>query len=103
MGTAKAESSQGYDPNDPRFVAVHEAGHAVSAIVLGLNLASVDIKRRRLPDGGISMGFTDTGKTGLEDIGGKGEEAALPHVIQSLTGALAESKVNERLMECNGH
>jgi hypothetical protein len=96
---------QPYDPNDPRFVATHEAGHAVSAIVLGFGLKSVDIKRRRVPGipGGLSMGFTDSGRVDVEDVAGKGEEAALPHIIQSMTGNMAEARVNHRLAECNGH
>src|SRR5690349_2619245 len=46
------------EDDDIRFIATHEAGHAVSASVLGMNLFKVDIKRRRMPDGSMSLGFT---------------------------------------------
>ena len=90
-----------YDPHDPRFVALHEAGHAVSAVVLSLPLESVDIKRRRLTDGTDCVGFTAV-KLRIEEIAGKGEEVARPWLIQQLTGAIAESLLNERIAEYDG-
>ena len=48
LATVRAER---YNPNDIRYIATHEAGHAVSAILLGINLKSVDIMTRRLPNG----------------------------------------------------
>jgi ATP-dependent Zn protease len=101
-GVVKADRAVCYDPNNPRYVATHEAGHAVSAIVLDLDLKSVDIKRRRLPEG-ISLGLTDTRKVGLDEVAGKGEEVALPLLIQLLTGSSAESMVNPHLHELDGH
>src|SRR5271166_2220551 len=86
------------DLNDLRYIALHEAGHAVSAVVLGMELRRVDIKRRPV-DGGISVGFTDTGRVSLDDILGKGEDVAMPHLILSLTGPLAEVKENEGALD----
>jgi hypothetical protein len=101
-GVVKADRAERYDPDAPKYIATHEAGHAVSAIVLGLNLKSVDIKRRILGVG-ISVGFTDTGRLGIDDVAGKGEDAALPHLIHTLTGPLAESMVNPFAYEFGGH
>jgi hypothetical protein len=92
-----------YDPNDVWFIAMHEAGHAVSAIVLGYNLKSVDLNERMLPNGQVSVGFTDSGKVQVDEVRGKGEAAALPHMIQCVTGPIAESMVNPGFMEYGGH
>jgi ATP-dependent Zn protease len=93
-----------YDPNDRWFVAVHEAGHAVAAVVLGLPLEGVDI-RHRAPEvaGGVTvLGFSDTGKVQLEDIAGKGEDVALPHMVLSMAGPIAEGHVNRHAMRHGG-
>jgi hypothetical protein len=90
------------DVNDIRWIATHEAGHAVSALVLGLPLKSVDIRRRQLADG-ISLGFTDVPGPRLDTIRGKGEAAVMPHVIQSMTGPLAEARVNPAALEHTGN
>jgi hypothetical protein len=63
----------GYDPNDRRYIALHEAGHAVSAVVLGKKLKKVNIKSRVVP-GGVSVGFTDSGRLELMEVAGMGEE-----------------------------
>jgi cell division protease FtsH len=76
-------------PNDIRCIAVHEAGHAVAAVVYGLTLHGVDIRRRRLPNGMVSMGFTQC-PIDARDFAGKGEAAAMPHAVQVLAGPLAE-------------
>jgi hypothetical protein len=100
-GVVRTDRAEGYDPDALKYVAIHEAGHAVSAIVLGIDLNSVDIKRRRLP-GVISVGFTSTKRLSLGDVAGKGEGVALPHVIQSFTGPIAESMVNPFVCEFGG-
>jgi hypothetical protein len=92
-----------YDPDDPRYIAMHEAGHAVAAVVVGWELRSVDIKRCRLPDGTTSVGFTDTKSVNATEVMGKGEEAAMPHLIQCLAGPLAEMQVNDRFLEYDAH
>jgi hypothetical protein len=80
-----------YDPNDLRYVAMHEAGHAVAAIVHGSGLKSVDINRSRLPGGLISLGFTDSDIPTDQEIYGKGEAVALPHLICQLAGPFSEA------------
>ena len=93
-----------YDPNDVRYVATHEAGHAVSAVVLGLPLKSVDLERRRLPGGVYSLGYTDLGTTtAVRDLVGMTEEALMPMVIQIMAGQMAESVVNPLCLTCDGH
>jgi hypothetical protein len=89
-----------YDPNDRRYVATHEAGHAVAAAVLGIELLGVDLVRRRLPDGTTSIGFTDA-PVPTRAVAGKGE-AALPCVAQCLAGPLAEMAVNHRFLDSSG-
>lgn len=90
------------NPNDLRYIAHHEAGHAVSAVVLGFPLRTVDIKRRPMPGGQVSMGFTDTGPVGIKEVAGKGEAAARRLIVQCMTGPLAEMEVNPRLLEEGG-
>jgi hypothetical protein len=79
--------------NDPRYIALHEAGHAVSAVVLGKKLKKVNIKSRVVP-GGVSVGFTDSGRLNLMELAGMGEEAAMPHLVQQFTGPIAELREN---------
>jgi hypothetical protein len=97
----QAARGEGHDPNHPQFIAIHEAGHAVSAIVLGLNLNSVDIRRRRMPDGRLSMGFTDTGPLGISGDGDREGQGRIL-LIQSMTGPLAEGELNPRFVEDGG-
>src|ERR1700731_705226 len=87
-----------YNPDDMRYIATHEAGHAVAAVVLGLGLKSVDVRGRRMPDGNHSAGFTEL-QVPSPDIASKGEDGAMPYLIQSLAGAYAEAKVNPRTAE----
>jgi hypothetical protein len=82
-----------YDPDDPKFIAMHEAGHAVAAIVLGFDLISVDIVGRQTPEVEI-LGVADSGRVHGSELAGKGEEVGLPYIIHSWAGPLAESKVN---------
>jgi ATP-dependent Zn protease len=101
-GAPSPARAEGHDPNDIRFIATHEAGHAVSAVVLGLPLSAVDIKRRRLPDGTTSLGFTGTRAVEVQDVLGRGEVVAMPLLVQCLTGAAAEARVNIRAFESTG-
>jgi ATP-dependent Zn protease len=87
------------DPNDVHYVATHEAGHAVAAVVLGLNLRSIDLKRRHLPDGQVSQGFTDC-PVAVEDV--RNLDAVIPCLVQALAGPYAESLVNPRVLQEGG-
>src|SRR4051812_27583171 len=70
---AKA-SSKACDPNNLRYTALHEAGHSVLAVVLGIKLKKVFIKQ--CPTTGVSVGFTVLGRHTAADLAGKGAEAA---------------------------
>src|SRR3954469_17251718 len=94
--------AESHDPNDNRFIATHETGHAVSAVVLGLPLSAVDIKRRELPGGLTSLGFTGTRPVNTQDVLGRGEGVALPLMVQCLTGMAAEVRVNVLATESSG-
>jgi ATP-dependent Zn protease len=83
-----------YDPNDLRFIAMHEAGHAVAAIALYLPLRSVDLVPRKMSGGGDSQGLSSLADLDPRTIRGKGEEAVMPHLVHSMAGAIAEAKVN---------
>jgi ATP-dependent Zn protease len=93
----------GHDVNDPRFVAFHEAGHAVSAVILGFNLKSVDVKQRKLPGRGVSLGFTDSGRIHVDEVDGKCEAAAMRYLIQCMSGPSAESLVNKDAFRFGAH
>jgi hypothetical protein len=83
-----------HDPDAPHYIAVHEAGHAVAAIVLGLGLRGVHIRCRQI-EGRDSVGFTDC-PCNLDDLKLK-EEVALPWMVHALAGPVAEWGVNPRL------
>jgi hypothetical protein len=89
---ATKSPSKACDPNKLRYTALHEAGHAVSAVVLGLTLKKVFIKQ--CPTTGVSVGFTDLGRHIADDLAGKGGEAAMPYLIQCFTGPRAERNEN---------
>jgi ATP-dependent Zn protease len=74
--------------------AVHEAGHAVAAVVLGEKLLSVDVRQRQLPDGRLQLGLTDCEGVNAIDSLGMGHQAALTHVIRAFAGPVAEALVN---------
>jgi hypothetical protein len=95
------DESDDYDPNDIRYIATHEAAHAVAAIVYGVKLTSVDLKKRKLPGGRISVGFTRTPPVPFEAVAGKGEAVALPFMVQGLVGPLAEAGVNPGLVSAD--
>lgn len=81
------------DPDDPLAIATREAGHAVAAVVLGLPLRSVDVRRRNLPDGRTSVGYTDCPIPGTSDF------ATLANaMVQVMSGPLAEDRVNASAM-----
>jgi hypothetical protein len=93
---------QNYDPNDLRFIATHEAGHAVSAIVLGIPLERVDIIPRQSENKPLSVGFTKIRPVDVRDIAGRGEKVAMPHLVRHFTGSFAELAVNPLALECGG-
>jgi hypothetical protein len=70
------------------LVALHEAGHAVAACVLGIPLVRVDIIPNTWPDGKQTLGFTEC-PIQLELVGAT-EEYLMPHLIQAVAGSMGE-------------
>jgi hypothetical protein len=80
------------DVRDSFWTSIHEAGHAVAAIVLGLPLKLVSIAEINDPDtDGISRERFDHGNICWADYFGNGTEAVLPWMIEALAGPAAES------------
>ncbi len=85
--------SEEIDPIQDRYSAIHEAGHAIAAILLGLDLLEVSIGERHLPGGMLIGGdFKWRGVT-LPDLAGKGD-MAIPPITLYLAGPVAERKMN---------
>lgn len=100
----KAEAvRERYDPNDVRWIAIHEAGHAVAALAYGIPLEYVDIRRRREPDGQVSVGFTRTPPLRPIDIATLGEEEVLSLMAQGMAGPAAEAQADPRCSLKMGH
>jgi hypothetical protein len=93
------ELADSYNPHFVRIVAIHEAGHAVAAIVLGLGLKLVRVRPRVRSDGLIQWGLTETP---CSDAELENPDSALPHLIQGYSGLAAEMKINPRCTEWNG-
>ncbi len=94
---------QSYDPNSRRFIAVHEAGHAVAAVVFGVDLKAVDIKRRPFGNGSVSMGYTDCPGVTDSDVAGQSDDIVASHMIRYLAGPFAEAQINPKVHEYDGH
>jgi hypothetical protein len=92
---AGEKMSEEIDPIEDRYSAVHEAGHAIAAILLDLGLLKVSIGKRRLPGGMLIGGdFKWSGVT-LPDLAGKGD-LAIPLITLYLAGPVAEMKINPK-------
>jgi hypothetical protein len=83
-----------YDPDDIRWIAAHEAGHAVAALAYGIPLEYVEIRRRHMPDGRVSVGFTCTPTPGPSDVEGWDTEDIWPYLVQTMARPAAEARVN---------
>jgi hypothetical protein len=95
-GARKAPSKSG-DPKHQQYTAIHETGHAVAAVDVGMNLKKVVIEQ--CPTTGVSVGFTDLGHFTASDLVRKGTEVAMPSLIQCFAGVLAEMKENPAATE----
>ncbi len=72
----------------------HEAGHAVTAVVLGTGLVDVDIRSQRVPGGGIGRAGANLVRPQDRDILGRGEDAVLPLLVTLIAGWTAEKRVS---------
>jgi cell division protease FtsH len=89
---ARMAPGKSRDPNDLRYVALHEAGHAVAAVVLGLSLKKVFIKQ--CPTTGVRVGFTDSGGLTDNHLPSVFEKEMEARLIQCYAGFRAEIKEN---------
>lgn len=80
------------------FVAYHEAGHAVAAIVQGTGLLGVDIIPQVTPMGDVGLAGADLVRPNDQDILGAGEAAVLPFLITVAAGWVAEKLFNPDAM-----
>jgi hypothetical protein len=83
------------DDSDPTWllgIAIHEAAHAVAAVVHGIDLISVDIKKTKMGDN-VREGCAFVEPIEPSDIIGKGRDAAMPHLVLSLAGPMAQDNV----------
>ena len=87
--------SEGIDPIEDRYSAIHEAGHAVAAILLDLGLREVSIGKRRLASGMLIGGGFQWEGVALPDLAGKGD-LAIPPITLYLAGPVAERKINPK-------
>lgn len=99
----RPEKAAAYGANDIRYCAMHEAGHAVVASILNLGLDCVDIKRRTMPGGWTSMGYTRTPPVSPHEAIGAGEDFALPLLAGLMAGPLAEMEVNPNMIASGAH
>ncbi len=102
----KEATSLDCDPReeaDAYHTAIHEAGHAVAAVVLGIGLESVSIKKRWMPDGKVAGGMADFGDIDGRKYVGAGREAIMPYLTCVVAGPLAEFLVDPTIMNGIGH
>jgi ATP-dependent Zn protease len=92
---AEARREQ-YDPNDIRWVAAHEAGHAAAARVFGIPLEFVDIRRRRLPGGQYALGWARALHPEATAIARLGADGIFPYLVQMMAGPAAEALADPR-------
>jgi hypothetical protein len=76
------------------FTAVHEAAHAVAAVLVGIELVEVSAHRQRLPNGSEVAGFAKIGRLDVGDLMARGQAAAIPRMTTILAGPLAEEMLH---------
>lgn len=84
-----------YDPAHPRYAAIHESGHSVVALMLGIRVQAVSAERQRLPDGDLVAGFARIEPLDLADIMARGPAAALPRMAAVYAGPIAEAMLHD--------
>jgi len=92
--------SEEIDPIEDRYSAIHEAGHAIAAVLLDLGLRDVSIGKRRLPNGMLIGGDFRWAGVALEDLAGKGD-MAIPPMTLYLAGPVAEFRINPSPLDPN--
>jgi hypothetical protein len=83
------------DDNEPTWllrIAIHEAAQAVAAVVHGIDLISVDIKKKKIGDG-AHEGCAFVEPIEPSNLVGKGRDAAMPHLVLSLAGSMAQDNL----------
>ncbi len=83
------------DPIEDRYSAIHEAGHAVAAVLLDMGLRQVHVGVKKLLNGKLIGGKFEWRGVVLPALAGKGDEV-VPLIAMYLAGPLAEKKINPK-------
>ncbi len=79
-------------------MSIHEAGHVVAAVVLGLQFESVDLEHHADPKtGGTSLGGFRFGEIRWDQFRGKGIDAIRRHLIVAYAGVATKPSVEAAL------
>ena len=87
--------SEEIGPIEGRRSAIHEAGHAIAAVLLDLGSRDVSIGKRSLPGGMLIGGDSRWAGVASGDLAGKGD-MAIPPMTPYLSGPAAESRISPR-------
>jgi hypothetical protein len=83
------------EDEDDRFIATHEAGHAVGAILSGITFHLVKVGAVRDPDGREGLGGCAIDRPAEERIARGGPRLVWPYVVTNFCGASAERLVRD--------
>src|SRR4051812_25447188 len=89
-----AKKKQPQQRDERLCTAMHEAGHAVAAVVHGIAVGRVNVIGEMLPDGRPGLGFNEIAYPHLHSLFGRGGDAAWPLLVTLFAGSFAEELVD---------